>query len=331
MEKDIADFLSNVYILQSLCQKLGTDRDSPQLRQAEEEVRGKVFEQERSISMQLAALQKGGTPMNLLLSNKLIYQFIIARETLKSDVKHMAQTDAPAVNLEDSLSTRDERNQDPRYQRQQQFESKDQVLKMIAAERSKEIQKLKKDMEEVNKLACATSRLVSEQGSHLKAAQQNVELTAEETESAVQELAKAAREQSNQWKMTTIAMGIAVGGTFGLFLGPLGMFVGGASGGTVGAYVGDKIEEFQRDGIDNGLLEHHLKGNLKWVPDEEAVHCRQCKRMFNSFLRKHHCRKCGMVFCYLCSGQKVPIKYPNMEREQMQRVCDGCFQQFWAP
>jgi len=267
--------------------------------------------------------------MNTLLENKLIYQYIVALDIWNALKKESMEKQLTADKLfEESSTSLSSIMTDERNLQQQQFVSKEQILKDIAAQRNREIQKLKNDMEEVNKLSCATAKLISVTGERIGEAQKLIELTEEETEQAVQQLANAAREQTQQWKMTAIAMGVFVGGSLGLVLGPLGLLIGSASGGTVGAYVGDKLGEFQRDTIDKEMMEHELRE--KWVPDEKAVHCRQCKRLFSPFRRKHHCRKCGGVFCYLCSGQQLPIKYTNMEREQSQRVCDPCFQEFWS-
>jgi hypothetical protein len=34
-----------------------------------------------------------------------------------------------------------------------------------------------------------------------------------------------------------------------------------------------------------------------WVPDDQATKCHKCESPFSLFLRKHHCRGCGQVFC----------------------------------
>ena len=41
-----------------------------------------------------------------------------------------------------------------------------------------------------------------------------------------------------------------------------------------------------------------------WVPDEQCSQCFQCQAPFTLSLRRHHCRACGLVFCYACSSQK---------------------------
>ncbi|KPI84704.1 putative phosphatidylinositol (3 5) kinase [Leptomonas seymouri] len=37
-----------------------------------------------------------------------------------------------------------------------------------------------------------------------------------------------------------------------------------------------------------------------WVEDRFALRCRGCSEKFTTFRRRHHCRRCGQVFCYEC-------------------------------
>ena len=39
-----------------------------------------------------------------------------------------------------------------------------------------------------------------------------------------------------------------------------------------------------------------------WQPDGEVQQCPMCARKFGFFQRKHHCRRCGNIFCALCSA-----------------------------
>ena len=59
-----------------------------------------------------------------------------------------------------------------------------------------------------------------------------------------------------------------------------------------------------------------------WVPDERVTMCQRCHDDFTLLLRRHHCRACGKVVCYLCSGNKAPLKYRAYEPS---RVCDPCY------
>jgi len=46
----------------------------------------------------------------------------------------------------------------------------------------------------------------------------------------------------------------------------------------------------------------------RWIPDEFSKKCMRCKREFDLFVRKHHCRRCGHLLCYSCCGEWVRIK-----------------------
>jgi pimeloyl-ACP methyl ester carboxylesterase len=61
-----------------------------------------------------------------------------------------------------------------------------------------------------------------------------------------------------------------------------------------------------------------------WVPDDQATKCHKCESPFSLFLRKHHCRGCGQVFCIKCCDQwLLPPK--ELEYTTVQRTCQSCF------
>jgi len=45
-----------------------------------------------------------------------------------------------------------------------------------------------------------------------------------------------------------------------------------------------------------------------WVPDEAVTRCYSCSCEFSSIIPKHHCRKCGQIFCHSCSRYKGLIR-----------------------
>jgi hypothetical protein len=60
-----------------------------------------------------------------------------------------------------------------------------------------------------------------------------------------------------------------------------------------------------------------------WIVDDDIDSCMICNREFGFFLRKHHCRCCGNLVCYICSPEFVVI----FEMQEMgdQRVCIQCY------
>lgn len=58
-----------------------------------------------------------------------------------------------------------------------------------------------------------------------------------------------------------------------------------------------------------------------WKPDNGSMTCTDCKKSFH-FLwrRKHHCRRCGFIFCNSCTS-KVCI-FVNLD--QPERICRLC-------
>lgn len=59
-----------------------------------------------------------------------------------------------------------------------------------------------------------------------------------------------------------------------------------------------------------------------WVSDAKAKLCFQCEKSFSTFLRRHHCRFCGLVFCANCCAFVPPI-----EELQEMRSCATCFEE----
>lgn len=56
-----------------------------------------------------------------------------------------------------------------------------------------------------------------------------------------------------------------------------------------------------------------------WQPDEQALSCLSCNRRFGFFLRKHHCRRCGYIFCDTCCA-----KYYIPAKDLTERICTRC-------
>ncbi|UJR37700.1 hypothetical protein I4U23_030395 [Adineta vaga] len=59
----------------------------------------------------------------------------------------------------------------------------------------------------------------------------------------------------------------------------------------------------------------------EWRDDKECFRCRQT---FTTFIRKHHCRACGDIFCDKCSSKQCAVPKYGFDREV--RVCDACYE-----
>ncbi|KAJ4966198.1 hypothetical protein NE237_018047 [Protea cynaroides] len=59
-----------------------------------------------------------------------------------------------------------------------------------------------------------------------------------------------------------------------------------------------------------------------WVPDDAVTKCTGCGTDFGAFLRKHHCRNCGDIFCDKCTAGRIALTAD--ENAQPVRVCDRC-------
>jgi hypothetical protein len=64
------------------------------------------------------------------------------------------------------------------------------------------------------------------------------------------------------------------------------------------------------------------EGISHWVPDSEIDACDKCHAQFGTWLRKHHCRHCGRVFCDACSVKRIAL--PTLAMFAPVRVCDDC-------
>uniref|UniRef100_A0A671V999 FYVE and coiled-coil domain-containing protein 1 n=1 Tax=Sparus aurata TaxID=8175 RepID=A0A671V999_SPAAU len=63
-----------------------------------------------------------------------------------------------------------------------------------------------------------------------------------------------------------------------------------------------------------------------WLVDKEATHCLGCQGQFTWWLRRHHCRLCGRIFCYYCSNNFVMTKHSGKK----ERCCRDCYTQHSA-
>ena len=57
-----------------------------------------------------------------------------------------------------------------------------------------------------------------------------------------------------------------------------------------------------------------------WVNENDVKQCALCQITFTLFVRKHHCRSCGNVFCVACSNHFISVAHSNRK----ERVCTTC-------
>lgn len=69
-----------------------------------------------------------------------------------------------------------------------------------------------------------------------------------------------------------------------------------------------------------------------WKPDEASTSCdsAQCRSNFNIFVRKHHCRHCGHIFCSSHSNQTIPLDQEARFHPSgyQSRACQTCHKQY---
>lgn len=61
-----------------------------------------------------------------------------------------------------------------------------------------------------------------------------------------------------------------------------------------------------------------------WMDDGNAKECYDCKSVFTTWRRKHHCRICGQIFCSRCASNI--IKGTRFGHDGMLRVCNLCLE-----
>eukprot|EP00463_Aulacantha_scolymantha_P005143 TRINITY_DN6445_c0_g1_i1.p1 TRINITY_DN6445_c0_g1~~TRINITY_DN6445_c0_g1_i1.p1 ORF type:complete len:95 (-),score=12.34 TRINITY_DN6445_c0_g1_i1:37-321(-) len=72
--------------------------------------------------------------------------------------------------------------------------------------------------------------------------------------------------------------------------------------------------------------------SVPWIPDSSVTHCHneQCKAKFSTFLRRHHCRVCGNIYCSHCSAKQLkvlvePLLQAKHGKFKQVRVCNTCY------
>ncbi|KAH9290696.1 hypothetical protein KI387_034813, partial [Taxus chinensis] len=70
------------------------------------------------------------------------------------------------------------------------------------------------------------------------------------------------------------------------------------------------------------ILRKTAEEKQHWVPDEAVTKCTACATDFGAFVRRHHCRNCGDIFCDKCTQGRAALTADK--DAQPVRVCDRC-------
>ena len=90
---------------------------------------------------------------------------------------------------------------------------------------------------------------------------------------------------------------------------------------------------------------HGLAQNARWKLDKEGDKCEGCFKKFEVYRRRHHCRRCGGLFCDTCSSKKADLKVAltgekggNVTQQSATaynvknaRVCNACYTAVTSP
>ncbi|KIV97364.1 hypothetical protein, variant [Exophiala mesophila] len=98
-------------------------------------------------------------------------------------------------------------------------------------------------------------------------------------------------------------------------------------------------DQFAFNGVESEWLQDEELGDVTgpptrehWKPDEASPSCDspQCRSSFNLFVRKHHCRHCGHIFCATHSTYAIPLdQSARFHPDGVQsRACDTCHRQY---
>ncbi|KAJ3672384.1 hypothetical protein LUZ60_007105 [Juncus effusus] len=86
--------------------------------------------------------------------------------------------------------------------------------------------------------------------------------------------------------------------------------------------IGDQSNEKKKGIIDwVNFIKPPNEEKEHWVPDEAVTKCTACGADFGAFVRRHHCRNCGDIFCDKCTQGRIAL---TAEDQLPVRVCDRC-------
>lgn len=64
-----------------------------------------------------------------------------------------------------------------------------------------------------------------------------------------------------------------------------------------------------------------IQATDQWLADGSIADCQSCQTRFTIFVRRHHCRLCGRIFCHTCSDYWLKIA----SSARPTRTCHECF------
>ncbi|KAI0796557.1 FYVE-domain-containing protein [Abortiporus biennis] len=80
--------------------------------------------------------------------------------------------------------------------------------------------------------------------------------------------------------------------------------------------------------------------HAQWERDDAVSQCRECRRRFSFLNRRHHCRRCGRIFCDRCSSYRALLDPSEIIQDpafpepantaSSQRICLGCHEELTA-
>ena len=94
-------------------------------------------------------------------------------------------------------------------------------------------------------------------------------------------------------------------------------------------YEEERAHEFG-PAADSTLAFQHAQSahdHANWMPDEDSEVCLKCGAGFGLLWRRHHCRRCGLLFCSACTPGTRFLPHLCYPADERQRVCEYCFRQ----
>ncbi|KAI8816857.1 uncharacterized protein EV422DRAFT_272286 [Fimicolochytrium jonesii] len=85
-----------------------------------------------------------------------------------------------------------------------------------------------------------------------------------------------------------------------------------------------------RPGFRNEMARQQMLGppsRSHWKPDQHSMGCDACGQRFTFLFRRHHCRRCGGVFCLRCSSHSIRLDQDCQYHPSgaLSRVCTTCY------